>query len=106
MENVRSPIHEWHRNEVGDPITAVAFLLDRISPHRPSVDYENCRGHTALAMACMHGRIEAVRDLVDRGADVDRRSTRLGCTAYDLAAEENQHAVMEFLDQLGRKRSK
>ncbi|KAL7550908.1 hypothetical protein ACHAWF_014118 [Thalassiosira exigua] len=100
MEDVHSPIHVWHRNAVGEPVTAVAYLLDRISPHRPSVDYENRRGHTALAMACMHGRVEAIRDLLDRGADVDRQSTLLKCTAYDLAVEENQHDVIECLDKL------
>ncbi len=72
MEDVHSPMHEWCENFIGERVTAVAFLSDRISPHRPSVDYENRLGYTALAMACMHGRLEAILDLVDRGADVGK----------------------------------
>jgi hypothetical protein len=35
------PTTEWCENSIGEQVTAVSFLLDRISPHRPSVDYEN-----------------------------------------------------------------
>jgi len=100
LPDIHSPIHEWYTNSMGEQITAAAFLLDRISPHRPSVDYENQLGHTALAMACINGRLKVVEDLIDRGADVERQSSVLNCTAYDLAVREKQFGVVEFLDQL------
>ena len=75
-------------------------MLDRISPHRPSVDYENRHGHTALAMAVLNERLEVIQDLLDRGADVNRVSSKLNCTVYDLAVHEKKDAVVEFLDQL------
>ncbi len=129
MEDVHSPMHEWCENSIGEQVTAVAFLLDRISPHRPSMDYENRLGYTALAMACMHGRLEAIVDLVDRGADVGKKSSNgrtpllWACSegkveavklllrlqngvgidldgAYDLAVRLNQSDILEFLKHL------
>ena len=129
MEDIHSPMHEWCESSIGERVTAVAFLLDRISPHRPSVDYENRLGYTALAMACMHGRLEAIVDLVDRGADVGKKSSNgrtpllWACLegkleavklllrlqngvgidfvgAYDLAVRLNQFEVVEFLEKL------
>ena len=41
-----------------------------------------------------------MKDLLDRGADVNRQSGMLNCTAYDLAVREKQLSVVEFLDQL------
>ena len=100
QEDIHSPIHEWCRNSVGEKVTAVAFLLDRISRYRPNVDYENRLGHTALSIASMKGHLEIVKDLIDRGADVNMKSSVLGLTAYELAVQENQLEVVEFLDQL------
>ncbi|KAL9187869.1 hypothetical protein ACHAXT_006247 [Thalassiosira profunda] len=99
QEDIQSQVHEWCKNPVGENCTAVAYLLDRISPHRPTIDYENANGHTALSLACMLGRLEVVRDLIDRGANVERESNLLHCTAYDLAVDAKQLDVMEFLDQ-------
>ena len=129
MEDIHSPMHEWCENSIGEQVTAVAFLLDRISLHRPSVDYENRLGYTALAMACMHGRLDSIVDLVDRGADVGKKSSNgrtpllWACSegkveavklllrlqngvgidlvgAHDLAVRLNQFDVVEFLEQL------
>ncbi|KAL7535138.1 hypothetical protein ACHAXR_006295 [Thalassiosira sp. AJA248-18] len=100
QEDIYSPMHEWLTNSMGEPVTAVAYLLDRISPHGPNVDYENRAGHTALAMACMHGRLDVISDLLARNADVSRQSIVLNCTAYDLAVREKQLGVVEFLHRL------
>jgi ankyrin repeat protein len=93
------------------------------------VDYENRLGYTALAMACMHGRLDSIVDLVDRGADVGKKSSNgrtpllWACSegkveavklllrlqngvgidlvgAHDLAVRLNQFDVVEFLEQL------
>ena len=39
MEDIHSSIHAWYTNSVDERVTAVAYLLDRISIHRPNVDY-------------------------------------------------------------------
>ena len=98
MEDIHSsPFHEWCINSIGERVTAVAFLLDRISPHRPNVDYENHLGLTALGMACMHGRLEAIVDLIDRGADIDRKSCKDGRTPFMLACLEGKVESVKVL---------
>jgi ankyrin repeat protein len=98
MEDIHSsPFHEWCINSIGERVTAVAFLLDRISPHRPNVDYENRLGLTALGMACMHGRLEAIADLIDRGADIDRKSCKDGRTPFMLACLEGKVESVKVL---------
>ncbi|KAL3770534.1 hypothetical protein ACHAW5_009562 [Stephanodiscus triporus] len=99
MEDIHSPTHEWCQNSIGEKVTGVAYLLDRISPHRPSVDYENRFGYTALAMACMHGRLEAIVDLVDRGADVNKRSSN-GRTPLLWARSEGKAEAVGLLLRL------
>ena len=98
LPDVHSAVHEWLKNLAGEPVTAAAFLLDGISPHRPSVDYENRHGYTALMMACMNGRLEIIKDLLDRGADILRQSRLLRCTAYGLAVQEKQLDVVKILE--------
>ncbi|KAL7471458.1 hypothetical protein ACHAXS_011739 [Conticribra weissflogii] len=73
-EDVHAPGHVWCKNQIGQQVSAVAFIIDRISPYRPNINYENKHGHTALSMACSLGRMEAVMALIDRGADVNKRS--------------------------------
>jgi ankyrin repeat protein len=97
MEDIHSPFHEWCINSIGERVTAIAFLLDRISPHRPNVDYENQLGLTALGMACMHGRLEAIVDLIDRGADIDRKSCKDGRTPFMLACLEGKVESVKVL---------
>ena len=99
MEDIHSPFHEWCINSIGERVTAVAFLLDRISPHRPNVDYENQLGLTALGMACMHGRLDAIVDLIDRGADIDRKSCIDGRTPFMLSCLEGKVESVKILLQ-------
>lgn len=101
MEDIHSPSHKWCTNSIGERVTPVAFLLDRISPHRPNVDYENQLGLTALGMACMHGRLEAIVDLIDRGADIDRKSCRDGQTPLLLACSEGKVESVKVLLRYG-----
>jgi ankyrin repeat protein len=50
---------------------ALEVLLNRII-NRPTVDYENTLGHTALSWASWHGRLTTMALLVERGAGVNR----------------------------------
>jgi len=89
----------WCTNTNGERVSAVAYLIDRISPHRPSVDYENRFGYTALGMACMHGNLDAMVDLIHRGANVDRKSLLDGRTPWMLAKSTGKVDAMKLLSQ-------
>ena len=54
-------------------------------------------GLTALGMACMHGRLEAIADLIDRGADIDRKSCKDGRTPFMLACLEGKVESVKVL---------
>ena len=84
-------------NDNGERVTAVAYLVDRISPFRPSIDYENRYGYTALGMASMHGCLGAMVDLIDRGANVDRRAILDGRTPWMLAHSSGKVEAMKLL---------
>lgn len=79
-EDIHAPGHAWCKNQNGQQVNAVAFILDRVSLYRPNIDYENKHGHTALSMACSLGRMDAVAALLERGADVNKRSFLNGKT--------------------------
>lgn len=101
LEDVHSSAHKWCHNQVGEQVTAVAYVLDRISLYRPDVNYENRLGHTALTMACINGRLEAVQDLIDRGASVNRRSVLMGNTALHCASMAGKVEVCKLLLKCG-----
>ena len=75
----------------------MGYVFDRITPNRPSIDYENKSGFTALSMACMHGHLEVVRDLLDRGADVNRKSLISGQTPLMCACLAGNLEVVKLL---------
>jgi len=84
-------------NDAGEVILAVAFLLDR-PKRRPLVDMENRWGNTALTMAICKGRADVVEALLDRGADVNRKSEgRKGWTPLRFAAERDKPKCVELL---------
>jgi ankyrin repeat protein len=58
-------------------------------------------GETALMTASRTGNVDAVRLLLDRGADVNARETWKGQTALMWAAEENHAATVTLLSQRG-----
>ena len=85
----------------GKPTSAIAFLLDRISPHLPSVDHENRLGYTPLMMACSHGRTRPVQDLIARGADMNRQSSLTGQTPLMCACKEGGLDIVKSLSSHG-----
>jgi len=99
MEDTNSPIHEWCYNSVGEQVTAVAYLLDRISPHRPSVNHESRLGHTALSMACrmQNYDLKVIKDLLDRGADAKKKSLVSGQSPFMYACSGGKLQIVEQL---------
>jgi len=95
----------YRRRPGGREMSAVAYLLGRVSQLSPTVDYENSLGHTALTMACLLGNTETIRELVvDGGADVNRPSCLDGTTPMmqvATTAGNNQEEVMALLIRLG-----
>ena len=65
----------------GKAISAVAYLIDRISPYKPTLEFESSTGHSALFAACSYGRLQAVNELIDRGANIDKQSIVSGKSA-------------------------
>jgi len=81
-------------------MSAVAYLLGRVSHLNPTVDFENKFGHTALTMACCcrSGGMETIRDLINGGADINRQSALDGNTALHHACKAgNLDLVAELI---------
>jgi ankyrin repeat protein len=93
--------NRYKRRPGGKEITAVAFLLGRVSLFSPTVDYENRLGHTALTMACSCRNVigmETIRDLIHGGADINRQSTLDGNTPLHHACKAgNLEVVVELI---------
>jgi ankyrin repeat protein len=85
----------------GKPVSAVAYLLDRISPYRPSVCFENGLGHTALSAACMNGRLTAIDELLARGAGINQQSSLKGRSAFMSACLVGKLEVVKQLVKHG-----
>ena len=82
-------------------VSAVAYLLDRISPYRPTLSYESESGTTALSAACANGRLEAVKELLIRGANIDQQSILMGRTALHAACIVGKLDAVELLVNRG-----
>jgi len=81
----------------GRPCLAVQFLLDR-EKRRPHVDMENSWGNTALTMAVCKGRVDVIDALLDRSADINKKSIgRKGWTPLRFAAERDKPRCIELL---------
>ena len=76
------------RNPIAHPFT--------LPPPPPPLQY----GDSPLHYACFCGHLEAVRVLVNAGADAEKPS-KDGKTPLQSAREENFHAVVEFLAARG-----
>lgn len=80
---------EWAR---GGDVRQLAYLLDLGA----SPDLTNDRGDTLLILAAYHQQHEAVRLLIDRGADVERANDN-GQTALGGGAR-SARSVAQFFD--------
>ena len=92
--------NRYKRRPGGKEMTAVAYLMGRVSRLNPTVDYENRLGHTALTMACSFRNVgtETIRDLIDEGADINRQSALDGNTPLHHACKAgNLDVVVELI---------
>ena len=95
MEDIHAVNHVWCVNDEGKQVSAVSYLLDRMTK-RPMIDYETSIGHTALSFAAYHARMNAVEDLLDRGVKVNNK-VRSGKTALIYAAMNGKANVCKIL---------
>lgn len=79
-----------------DP-AVVAWLI----AHGADVNAVDDNGQTALMQAASSGHIEIVRQLIDAGADLDRRSTNWNRTALLNAVDGGHEEVAALLRQAG-----
>ena len=96
MEDADALNHCTCTNEAGEPVSAVSYLLDRLLM-RPSVDYESKRGYTALAYACLHGRLNPARDLLIRGAIIDQQMSTTGLTPLMIVSIKGKDQIAKLL---------
>lgn len=85
----------------GKAISALAYVTDRISPYKPSLEFESSAGQSALCTACAHGRLQAVKELLDRGANVDKQSIISGKSALMVACELGKLPIVKLLISRG-----
>ncbi|KAL3782968.1 hypothetical protein HJC23_003124 [Cyclotella cryptica] len=84
-----------------EPVSAVAYLLDRISPYKPTLCFETAMGSTALSAACTHGRTHAISELLIRGANINQQSTLTGHSALMSACLVGKLDVVKLLIHQG-----
>jgi ankyrin repeat protein len=85
----------------GKPVSAVAFLLDRITPYKPTLSFESRLGLTALSVACTHDRLQAVSELLVRGSPINQQSVLTGKSALMLACEVGKINAAKLLVRHG-----
>jgi len=84
------------KNQAEEQISAVSFLLDRLE-NRPFIEYQSRTGHTALSYACFHGRLRAVKELLERGAVINQVVTSSRLTPLMVAAMKGKTDICNFL---------
>lgn len=100
MEDNIFPNNSKCTNPGREPVSAVCFLLDRLT-NRPLIDYESKHGYTALTYACYHGRLQSVKELLERGAVINRKSTKTGRTALIIASMKGKKGIAQYLIEQG-----
>ena len=98
----------YKRRPGGKEMSAVTYLLGRVSHLNPAVDYENKLGHTALTMACCcrnNGGIETIRELIQGGAEINRQSVLDGNTPLHYACKAGNLDVVAELIRCGAHRT-
>ena len=73
-----------------------AGMLRGLLAHGAAVDAADGRGMTALMQAAERGRVEAVKALLQAGADPARLDTA-GRTAADFARDNRQNYILALL---------
>ncbi|PNP46422.1 hypothetical protein THARTR1_10744 [Trichoderma harzianum] len=81
----------------GEKVEMMKLLLD----NGAKIDQRGNDGETPLHVACREGTLEAVRFLVDRGADVNAESGRFGTPILAAAAREDSMPFLTLLMDKG-----
>jgi ankyrin repeat protein len=93
-----SPLHAAAHAEKWD---VVDIIINHVSAQNSNVlNSADFDGDTILHLACRAGRIEAVKAIVSKGADINLRNT-LGQTGYNIAVQEGSREPADFLMQHG-----
>ncbi|KAL9608955.1 MAG: hypothetical protein Q9167_006239 [Letrouitia subvulpina] len=72
----------------------------RLSQVRDTLYFQNRIGHNALHLAVRYHRQDVVKLLLDRGAQVDARTTKTGSTALQLAVSATAPNTATYADNL------
>ena len=83
------------------PVSAVVYMLDRISPYKPTIGYESSLGRTALSAACAYGRLLTANELLDRGAQINQQTNDGGQSALMTACIAGKLDVVKMLISRG-----
>ncbi|OPB41144.1 hypothetical protein A0O28_0108410 [Trichoderma guizhouense] len=92
-----SALHAAAASNLDEKVEMMKLLLD----HGAKVDQRSNDGETPLHVACREGTLEAVRFLVDRGADVNAESGRFGTPILAAAARRHPLPFLTFLMDKG-----
>jgi hypothetical protein len=82
-----------HYAASGGHVAVIEFLLD----HSAYIDAESPNGTTPLMMAAMYGSPEAVKVLIQAGADLTLKN-QLGLTALDFAVRGNRQNAKSLIE--------
>jgi uncharacterized protein len=82
-----------HYAASGGHVPVIAHLLE----HSAYIDAESPNGTTPLMMAAMYGSPEAVKHLIQAGADLTIKN-QLGLTALDFAVRGQRQNAKELIE--------
>jgi ankyrin repeat protein len=89
-----------HYAATGGHVALIELLLE----HHAFIDAESPNGTTPLMMAAQYGSAEAVKLLVDSGADLTMRN-QLGLSAIDFARLGNRRDSFKMLEEALRRKA-
>jgi ankyrin repeat protein len=88
-----TPLHYAASAASVGQVAVIEFLLD----HSAYIDAESPNGTTPLMMAAMYGSPEAVKMLIQAGADLTLKN-QMGLTALDFAVRGNRPNAKELIE--------